>query len=769
MKIKRILWLYNHVTLIKSEVPILRDLGYEVYIPKVIPFDVSVAVDWEADQLLSIPGEAIDILNKVDFYDSAIPQNALDIMNEYFDIALFGVFVEPLKSLVCGYKGILLFHPFGLEDGMSYTKLLQHYAGTWLLKEIEKLGTRFWFGQSYENLYEIECEYFKKRSIDLPIGLKDITIQDDWTGKRKKVLFVCPRIKISPYYEKIYKDFKKEFRNIPHSIGGAQPIPVEGDDSVLGFLPLKEFEELYPSHSVMFYHSTNKRHIHYHPFEGIKRGLPLIFMAGGLMDELGGKDLPGRCKTIAEAKRKCRRILNGDIRYADWIRKTQAVLLEPMSYEACKSKWEIAFQKIESESFEITEKRAGRKKLAMILPQPYEGGVLDYTLRLARAIQTGARLEGDDWEIVFGVPAKIRDTFAAMAKEMEASIRTLSWEIADEKRFRELTRLLGYEVETHVKEHILLHDGISYFEDCDFLLFLSDRVPEYLYLYKPYGVIVHDYIQRYVPQIATGKFERCIVDFVRKSEANFSTTEWALKDCIQFVGAKKANCHKLPLFFEDVSKNREEYPRPTNKGKKYFVWSTNISFHKKHEMALKGLEEYYLKGGTLPCYVTGVDTDLLAGNAKLKKRISNRTAMKYVKTIQSLVQQSLQLKKYVRFVGNLAKYQYWDLLSDASFMLHVGEGDNGNGAIADAAFLGVPGVSSDYPPMREMDRELGLEITFYDKDDSESLSSALLRAEETYKAQKEKLKNNPLLQEHSIGNGELCRQIYRTVAGNIKM
>ena len=67
---KRILWLYNHSTLMKSEVKILRELGYEVYIPKIPPFDVSIAIDWASDQLLTVPEDKMRILNSVDFYTS---------------------------------------------------------------------------------------------------------------------------------------------------------------------------------------------------------------------------------------------------------------------------------------------------------------------------------------------------------------------------------------------------------------------------------------------------------------------------------------------------------------------------------------------------------------------------------------------------------------------------------------------------------------------------------------------------------------------------
>ena len=69
MQTKRMLWLYNHVSLMKSEVNIIRELGYEVYIPKRPPFDVSIAIDWDADHRLSLPSVEIECLNQVNFYE----------------------------------------------------------------------------------------------------------------------------------------------------------------------------------------------------------------------------------------------------------------------------------------------------------------------------------------------------------------------------------------------------------------------------------------------------------------------------------------------------------------------------------------------------------------------------------------------------------------------------------------------------------------------------------------------------------------------------
>ena len=57
-ELKRALWLINHTTLRKFEVPLLTELGYEVYLLKSFPYDegnLSASVDYSYDATLTIP------------------------------------------------------------------------------------------------------------------------------------------------------------------------------------------------------------------------------------------------------------------------------------------------------------------------------------------------------------------------------------------------------------------------------------------------------------------------------------------------------------------------------------------------------------------------------------------------------------------------------------------------------------------------------------------------------------------------------------------
>lgn len=218
----RALWLMNHTTLRNFEVPLLRKYGFEIYLPKSFPYDegnLSASITYEYDHDLTIPPSALEVLNAHDFY-SGISSQVKDIINEYFDIAIFGFFPDQLAGLVRNFTGTLVMRPFGLANGVKYEAVISATLGPYFLWEIERIGERFWFGQAYSSIADEEQGVLKRRAIHLPLGLANAIRSKTWTGGDAKVLFVCPRIQTSPYFNNIYRDFKSNFGDLPHYIGG---------------------------------------------------------------------------------------------------------------------------------------------------------------------------------------------------------------------------------------------------------------------------------------------------------------------------------------------------------------------------------------------------------------------------------------------------------------------------------------------------------------------------------------------------------------------
>lgn len=753
MKKKRVLWLINHSTLREFEVPLLIELGYEVFCPKSFPYDegnLSASIDYKYDESLTIAKETLDKLNNVNFYED-ISVEISSIINEFFGIAFFAAFPRQFKMLTKHFKGVLCLRPFGLPNGYTYAELFAEANGFYFLAQIEKLKGRFFFCQAFSDLAEIESNCFKNHAIYLPLGLKNTSISDNWNGKDKKVFFVCPRIKTSEYFNNIYKFFKLNFKEFDYVIGGAQPISVREDKNVLGFISREEYDNNMKALSVMFYHSKEERHIHYHPFEAIRNGMPLIFMGGGVLDKFGGKDLPGRCTSVKEAKRKIKRILKGDEKFIKLVRNTQEILIKPMNYQVCKTEWVRNFIQIEKACKK--QSLESKKKVAVIMSGGYTGGVLDFSIRFALSIKRAIEDEKAEVELIFAhedLPIFNCNHYFQKIKDAGIPIRTFNKENKDKEWVKKTLKLMNYPDNFNDDFVTVCNDGINYFFDCDYLLLTSDAFEQTFFSLRPYALVVHDYIQRYVPEIFPFRSNKNVMDCAKNADTVFVTSKSTMMDAVQYGGINKNKIRLIPLMIEAMQNVNNSVESEDEYKDDFFVWSTNVSPHKNHQNAMMALVEYYKNGGALKGYVTGSNTEYLDDSSNIED--GNGVPVMYIKKLQKIIKENRCLKENLVFCGNLSKSEYAKLIQTAKFLFHPGYGDNGNGSAVDAASLGTPTISSDYPAMRYMDEFAELNMTFFDPFNIESISSELKKAEKFYKEYAKKLPSFEQLKKHTTDN-----------------
>ena len=323
------------------EADMLARMGFEIYVPKKFPFDEanqSASITYAFDKTLTIDPELIEKLNGFDFYSGSWPRWLQKELNRNFGIAIISIFPEMLKAAIRAFDGMIFIRAFGLEGNKSYAQRFENILPSELVDRIRK-ADNIRIAAGYDNLIDHEPVWIRRKCVHLPVGMERSASENSaWSGDDNRILFVCPRINSNPYYHKIYTDFKYTFGNMSHIIPGAQPVPVTDDPNVTGFLNEEEYKKLFKSSKVMFYHSKEERHLHYHPIEAIRMGLPVVFMAGGMLEYLAKKELPGCCSTIEQAREKIARILNGDKKLIQEITVSQKVLLkefEPDYVEAC--------------------------------------------------------------------------------------------------------------------------------------------------------------------------------------------------------------------------------------------------------------------------------------------------------------------------------------------------------------------------------------------------------------------------------------------------
>jgi hypothetical protein len=344
---KRVLWLLNHRTLMKTEIPILLAMGYEVFTPKITPTDSdfrSGAINHALDSSLTIPDDVLAKLNETNFYTEEWSDKIVGYMNQYFGAVFVMPMDIPVKEGLQKFKGAVLLRAFGLEVPKTYAKVLAFYHRKDVFEWIYAVRDRFWFASGYQQLSEVEPQLLADRDVFLPIAMPSAFEQhrDTWTGGLKQILFVCPNILTNPYYAKVYEDFKRDFGDFPHVIVGAQLGTVD-DPHVRGFVSDAEFVELLQRSDVMYYHSREPRHVHYTPVEGAEVGTPVVRYKENLLARMVDGDAAGAVDTVAEAREKIGALLNGDQSAVRQIRKDQLILRRIFSEAYCLEVWKKSF------------------------------------------------------------------------------------------------------------------------------------------------------------------------------------------------------------------------------------------------------------------------------------------------------------------------------------------------------------------------------------------------------------------------------------------
>jgi glycosyltransferase involved in cell wall biosynthesis len=743
----RIMWLINHSTLRNFEIDQLKKNGVEeIFLPKKFPYDegnLSASVVFDHDKDLTLSREDVDILNAQDWYCEP-SQEAWNIANRHFDVIFLAFFPRQLMAVTSNFRGAIVLRPFGLSGNLRYSDLIMSLGGERLVAKIIECGRRFWFGMGYSQLADDEDWYIRRRSIFLPVGLKDAKVADKWVGGDKKIFFVCPRIETSPYFNAIYKKFIKDFKGIDYCVGGAQPIRVD-DEKVLGFVDSAQHEYNMTQLGVMYYHSQEVNHIHYHPFEAVKAGMPLVFMANGALDALGGKGLPGRCNSVEEARRKVERIISGDRQLIESIRSSQQVLLKAMSEEVCGPIWREGFHIIaedlgdcKTENY-LRPVRNKRKKIAVILPVEYRGGTLRGALSLCNAIHLGAEESKDAVDVVF---CHIDDPHTYSDEDFDSlsskvGRRPMKWRILDKDKARRSMRYSGVPGwEPDQAGYMVPEDGIRQLQDCDLWIVVSDRLEYPLLPLRPYVLMVYDYIQAY-EKVLPRDVDQIFINAARKAHRVWVTTDFTYGDGLRYAGISHEKIAKVPMLISDIE-DRESNARKMVPC--YFLWMTNKGAHKNHVNFVKALSIYYEEyQGILDCWVTGVETDGLRDEHA-----------PHLREMFNFIDSTEILRKRLKWCGELSDFQLSKALKNAGFLAHPVKIDNGTFGVVEAAKLGTPSISSDYPAMKELDQRYEMNLTWMDPKSPRDMARGLKRMEESLGRQRSISLGENVLQSNSV-------------------
>jgi glycosyltransferase involved in cell wall biosynthesis len=101
----------------------------------------------------------------------------------------------------------------------------------------------------------------------------------------------------------------------------------------------------------------------------------------------------------------------------------------------------------------------------------------------------------------------------------------------------------------------------------------------------------------------------------------------------------------------------------------------------------------------------------------------------HLQSLPGIVAKSPKLKKHLRLLGELPDPSYRARLAGARFLWHAASIDNGTFSVIEAAYLGVPSLSSKYPAMQEINSQYLLGLNWMDAHDPDDMAIQLKHME----------------------------------------
>lgn len=310
MKKKRIFWLGMHQVLSQTELPRLRNLGYEVFNPPYLSdvYDQSAVYDWVSSDS-TLPKEALDILSRTNFFYDEVPPEAAEVLNACFDAAIVTINPLWLVNFLKAYRGRVIYRTYGQPYALADE--LINLGGLPLITERDD----FWFMPNTEKVTGMEDDWLRSRMMVVPYCLtQDVTdLRDTWTfeASAPELGLLCPRVADIPYYSDNYRLLKRHFPARGYRIFGAQRVPVD-DKRVIGTVERSEFLARLARMRGFAYHYEEPTVCYLPPIEFMMLGGPVLFKKGSLLSRYFPAEAPGRADSIEGLVKQSERLRKGD-------------------------------------------------------------------------------------------------------------------------------------------------------------------------------------------------------------------------------------------------------------------------------------------------------------------------------------------------------------------------------------------------------------------------------------------------------------------------
>ena len=381
-----------------------------------------------------------------------------------------------------------------------------------------------------------------------------------------------------------------------------------------------------------------------------------------------------------------------------------------------------------SDKIEIANTR--RRKIAILLPNGWRGGMLRNAFALARL------LTGHEWrgigkiDVVIGLRRDGAYDWEKIDRDLVNTQRAITVRKTEWKNWPTESLQLWFRspapVPDAVKQVLVPYDRAHNFLDCEAWIIFGGYMLGYLAAPRPCAVYCPDLIQRYVPAIfdsLDGKEQVWLWNTQtitllawRNSRCVFATTPQTLRDAVEYAGIPSHKAILVPTLVDALGEEQTSSAPPA--ALQSIIWVTNPTVHKNHSMAVAAMQIYYEDlGGKLPLVAVGPNTDAFDPQLGI-----DCAASRAFKRTPSVLRRT-------RFAGEVSDAEYLKLIGGAGIVWHNVIMDNGSFVAIDAARAGRHFVSSDYPQIRYLCERYGVATTWHPPCDPMAAAQALLHAE----------------------------------------
>ncbi len=358
-----------------------------------------------------------------------------------------------------------------------------------------------------------------------------------------------------------------------------------------------------------------------------------------------------------------------------------------------------------------------RWRVLLFLPCFYAGGVWRAVRDLVRALAQ-INSERQQLEITLGL---VPEQLVRAAEEFGDGVSVCAVELAQTDR--------GIGGKGPSSRECVFDTGADEARRAEAWVALVDRFEGPLRRERPYGVFVHDMIQRHAPESFDSTFLRRMAEgggpTVRGADVVFVTSPATQRDVQEEHGLPANRFRLVPVACEPHVRFGALVPRPVALPRRPYILNvTNAAPHKGAEPLLRaGRRLKDRLGADCPLLVVcGWDTQHFYRHA-------GSDAVPHWRSIRALVGDlGLVEGEDVVFLGQVSDAELMDLFQGCAVAVNAARYDNGSFSLIEARYFGKPTVSSDYPASRYLYSRFAVPARFFPVDDDERLAEALAEA-----------------------------------------